>query len=37
MLRSYAELIKRVPLLKHLVEGGDAEALEVLYKNVRGV
>ena len=35
MLRSYGELIKRVPILKYLIESGDAEALETLYKNVR--
>jgi len=35
MLRSYDELIKRVPLVKYLVEDGDVEALEALYKNVR--
>jgi hypothetical protein len=37
MLRSYDELIRRVPLLKHMVEEGEAEALEALYKNVRGI
>jgi hypothetical protein len=35
MLRSYDELIKRVPLVKHLVASGNAEVLEALYKNVR--
>jgi hypothetical protein len=34
MIRSYRELIKRVPLLKDLSEQGDAESLEALYKNV---
>ena len=34
MLRSYGELIKRMPLIKSLVEDGSAETLEVLYKNV---
>lgn len=34
MLRSYAELVKRVPLLNLVVENGDTEALEALYKNV---
>jgi hypothetical protein len=34
MLRSYGELIKRVPIVKGLVESGNAEALETLYKNV---
>jgi hypothetical protein len=34
MIRSYEELVKRVPLLKDLSEQGDAESLEVLYKNV---
>jgi hypothetical protein len=35
MQRSYDELIKRVPILKYLIDNGDAEALETLYKNVR--
>lgn len=35
MRRSYRELIKKVPILKYLVESDDAEALEMLYKNVR--
>jgi hypothetical protein len=35
MLRSYAELVRRVPLLNFVIESGDAEALETLYKNVR--
>jgi hypothetical protein len=34
MIRSYEELVKRVPLLKDLSEQGDAESLEVLFKNV---
>jgi hypothetical protein len=34
MLRSYGELIKRIPLVKSLVEDGTAETLEALYKNV---
>lgn len=34
MHRSYEELAKRVPTLKHLAEDEDAEALEALYKNV---
>lgn len=34
LIRSYEELVKRVPLLKDLSEQGDAESLEVLYKNV---
>jgi hypothetical protein len=37
MLRSYGELIKRIPLLKHLRDNGDAEALAALYKNVCGI
>jgi hypothetical protein len=35
MIRSYQELVKRVPLLKDLSEQGDIESLELLYKNVR--
>jgi hypothetical protein len=34
MIRSYEELIKCIPLLKDLMEQGDAESLNVLYKNV---
>jgi hypothetical protein len=34
MIRSYRELIKRVPLLKDLSEQGDASSLKLLYKNV---
>lgn len=34
MLRSYHELVMRIPLVKNLVEVGDAEALEALYRNV---
>ncbi len=34
MLRSYSTLITRIPLIKILVENGDMEALETLYKNV---
>jgi hypothetical protein len=34
MIRSYEELIKYVPLIKDLMEQDDAEALNVLYKNV---
>lgn len=34
MIRSYEELVKSIPLLKDLMEQGDAESLDVLYKNV---
>jgi hypothetical protein len=34
MIRSYEELVKCIPLLKDLMEQGDAESLDVLYKNV---
>ncbi len=34
ILRSYSTLITRIPLIKILVENGDVEALETLYKNV---
>jgi hypothetical protein len=34
MLRSYNELITRVPLIKILTESGDAESLDSLYRNV---
>jgi hypothetical protein len=37
MLRSYDELITRVPLLKYLIEDGDVEALETIYRNVRHI
>jgi len=37
MLQSYGELIKHVPLLKHLRDDGDAETLAALYKNVCGI
>ncbi|KAF7974702.1 hypothetical protein HWV62_11485 [Athelia sp. TMB] len=33
--RSYMELIKRVPLLKHLLEQGEEEAISQLYRNLR--
>jgi len=33
-MKSYEELVKRIPLVKTLVEEGEAEALEALYKNV---
>ena len=35
MIRAYRVLIERVPLLKDLSEQGDAESLNLLYKNVR--
>jgi hypothetical protein len=34
LMRSYRELIKRIPLVKTLVEQGEIESLEALYKNV---
>jgi hypothetical protein len=33
-MRSYKELIKRIPLIKVLAEQGEGDALETLYKNV---
>lgn len=37
MARSYKVLIKQIPLIKTLVENGDADALENLYRNVSGL
>jgi hypothetical protein len=34
LMRSYRELIKRIPLVKTLIERGEIESLEALYKNV---
>jgi hypothetical protein len=34
MIQFYEELVKGIPLLKDLSEQGDAESLEVLFKNV---
>ena len=34
MQQGYSELIKRVPLVKSLVEQGDVDALSALYRNV---
>lgn len=35
MLRAYESLVNYVPLIKRLVEQGDAGSLDALYKNVR--
>jgi hypothetical protein len=34
LMRSYKELVKRIPLVQTLVEQGEVDALEALYKNV---
>jgi hypothetical protein len=34
MMRSYEALVQWVPILKDLSDQGDAESLEMLYKNV---
>ena len=34
MMRSYEVLVQQVPILKDLGDQGDAESLEILYKNV---
>jgi len=34
MMRSYEVLVQWVPILKDLGDQGDAESLEILYKNV---
>jgi hypothetical protein len=34
MMRSYEVLVQWFPILKDLSEQGDAESLEILYKNV---
>ncbi|KIM77418.1 hypothetical protein PILCRDRAFT_12056 [Piloderma croceum F 1598] len=35
MIRSYEELVARIPLVKTLVEQGEVDSLEALYKNLR--